>query len=188
MSPACPACALTITVDASLPTVLLGLALLSAAVYIMRDMITLQRQGDSAALVPYLQSLIVPEPERWFTSKFGDTHCGEQRSGPNDCLGPRLAFTYRSLASVLPASFALTFTDLIHEGFTSFEAANYTEQCPGPQRIVPARKLVGGLTTTPFLSRRLSVSCSIANRYTFSGFTMNTRKRHYRSSCTPRAL
>jgi hypothetical protein len=67
-----------------------------------------------------------------------------------------MAFTYRSLARVLPASFSLTVTDLLHEGLTSFEATNYTEECPGPQRIIAARELVGGLTTTPYLSSALS--------------------------------
>jgi hypothetical protein len=119
-------------------------------------MLTLQRNGDSAALAPYLQSLVLPDSERWFVSQFGDVRCGEQQLGPNDCLGPRMAFTYRSLARVLPASFALTLTDLLHEGLTNFEATNYTEECPGPQRIVAARELVGGLTTTPYLSSMLS--------------------------------
>jgi hypothetical protein len=30
------------------------------------------------------------------------------------------------------------------------------EECPGPQRILAARELVGGLTTTPYLSSMLS--------------------------------
>lgn len=123
---------------------------------LMGDMLSLQKNGDTASLAPYLQSLLLPASERWFVSKFGDARCGEQELGPNDCLGPRMAFTYRSLAKVLPASFSLTLTDLLHEGLTNFEATNYTEQCPGPQRIVGARELVGGLTTTPYLSPVLS--------------------------------
>jgi hypothetical protein len=124
--------------------------------HLMGDMLSLQRNGDSTALAPYLQSLILPASEAWFISKFGDTHCGEQQLGPNDCLGPRMALAYRSLTRVLPASFSLTLTDLLHEGLTNFEATNYTEECPGPQRIVAARELVGGLTTTPYLSSVLS--------------------------------
>jgi hypothetical protein len=124
--------------------------------HLMGDMLSLQRNGDSTALAPYLQSLILPASEAWFISKFGDTHCGEQQLGPNDCLGPRMALAYRSLTRVLPASFSLTLTDLLHEGLTNFEATNYTEECPGPQRIAAARELVGGLTTTPYLSPVLS--------------------------------
>lgn len=123
---------------------------------LMGDMLSLQRNGDSATLAPYLQSLILPDHERWFSTRFGVARCGEQQLGPDDCLGPRMAFTYRSLARVLPASFSLTLTDLLHERMTSFEATNYTEECPGPQRIVAARELVGGLTTTPYLSPVLS--------------------------------
>jgi hypothetical protein len=124
--------------------------------HLVTDMLSLQRNGDNGTLAPYLQSLVLPDADRWFTSQFGDVRCGEQQLGPNDCLGPRMAFTYRSLASVLPASLSLTLTDLLHEGLTNFEATNYTEDCPGPQRIVAARELVGGLTTTPHLSSILS--------------------------------
>jgi hypothetical protein len=120
------------------------------------DMISLQQRGDNAAIAPYLQSLVVADPGEWFTSKFGDARCGQQHLDANDCLGPRLAMVYRPSAKVLPASFALTLVDLIHEGLTNVEAANYTEDCAGPQRIVPDRRLVGGLTTTPVLSPSLS--------------------------------
>lgn len=122
----------------------------------MTDMLSLQKKGDVTALTPYLQSLILPDSERWFTSKFGDARCTEQQLGPDDCLGPRMALAYRPLAKALPASFSLTLADFLHEGLTNFEATNYTEPCPGPQRIVAARKLVGGLTTTPYLSSSLS--------------------------------
>jgi hypothetical protein len=64
-------------------------------------MVSLQKNGDTAALTPYLQSLALPDAERWFVSEFGNLRCGEQQLGPNDCLGPRMAFTYRSLAKVL---------------------------------------------------------------------------------------
>lgn len=124
--------------------------------HLMADMLSLQKSGDRAGLAPYLQSLLLPDPERWFTAKFGDARCGEQQLGPNDCLGPRMAFTYHSLAGVLPASFSLTLTDFLNEGLINFEGTNYSEECAGPQRIVPARELVGGLTTTPHLSSMLS--------------------------------
>jgi hypothetical protein len=122
----------------------------------MADMISLQRQGQTGALTPYLQSLILPDSEQWFNANFGDLHCGEEHLAANDCLGPRLNMAYQSLARILPASFALTLTDLINEQLTNFEATNYTEPCPGPRRIVPSQELAGGLTTTPFLSSMLS--------------------------------
>ena len=122
----------------------------------MGDMLALQKQGDATALSPYLKSLVLPDADRWFTSEFGDARCSEKELGPNDCLGPRMALAYRPLAKVLPASFSLTLSDLLHEGLISFEATNYTQECPGPIRIVADRKLVGGLTTTPYLSSVLS--------------------------------
>jgi hypothetical protein len=45
--------------------------------------------------------------------------------------------------------------DLIDEGLTNFEAANIAEECSGPLRIVPDRKLLGGLSTTPMVSPAL---------------------------------
>jgi len=122
----------------------------------MGDMVSLQQRGETAALAPYLQSLILPDADNWFTARFGNLHCGEEHLAANDCMGPRLAYVYRSFVPILPASFALTLADLTHERLTNFEATNYTEPCPGPQRIVGSQKLVGGLTTTPFLSPTLS--------------------------------
>jgi hypothetical protein len=117
----------------------------------MRDMVSLQKRGQTAELTPYLQSLILPQPEVWFASRFGTVHCGEQKLGANDCLGPRIAFTYATITRDLPASFALTLKDLINEGLTNFEATDYTEPCPGPRHIIASRELVGGLTTTQIL-------------------------------------
>jgi hypothetical protein len=122
----------------------------------MGDMISLQTQGQEAALTPYLQSLVLPEAEAWFTSRFGNARCGEALLAANDCLGPRLALAYEAAAPTLPASIELTLKDLISEGLTSFEAVNHTEACAGPLRIIPSLELVGDLTTTPILSSMLS--------------------------------
>jgi hypothetical protein len=40
--------------------------------HLMADMLSLQKSGDSAGLAPYLQSLLLPDSERWFTARFGD--------------------------------------------------------------------------------------------------------------------
>ena len=117
----------------------------------MGDMISLEKRGQTAELNSYLQSLVLPQPEVWFAARFGTVHCEEEKLGANDCLGPRIAFTYATITRDLPASFALTLKDLINEGLTNFEATDYTETCPGPQRIIASRKLVGGLTTTQIL-------------------------------------
>src|SRR5271167_2076705 len=82
---------------------------------LMGDMLALQKKGDVTALSPYLQSLVLPEPDHWFTSEFGDARCADKELGPNDRLGPRMALAYRPLAKVLSASFSLTLSDLLHE-------------------------------------------------------------------------
>jgi len=122
---------------------------------LMSDMIALQKKGDTNTLSPYLQSLVLPNAEHWFIAEFGDDHCGEQNRAANDCMGPRFAFRYRLLASTIPSSLGLTLRDLIHEGLTNFEAANIAEECSSPVRIVPDRKLLGGLSTTPLVSAAL---------------------------------
>jgi hypothetical protein len=122
---------------------------------LMSDMIALQKKGDSKMLAPYLQSLVLPDAQHWFVAEFGDDHCGEQNPGANDCMGPRFASRYQRVARDIPSSFALTLQDLIVEGLTNFEAANISEECSGPVRIVPDRNLLGGLTTTPMVSSGL---------------------------------
>jgi hypothetical protein len=119
---------------------------------LMSDMIALQKQSDTKMLASYLQLLVLPDAEHWFVHEFGDDHCGEQNPGANDCMGPRFASRYERLARDIPASFALTLQDLINEGLTNFEATNIAEECSSPVRIVPDRKLLGGLTTTPMVS------------------------------------
>jgi hypothetical protein len=118
---------------------------------LMRDMISLQRREDSAALASYFQSLILPDPEAWFSSGFGDADCDAQDLGPNGCLGPRIAWYYTATAKTLPDSFALTLADLVHENLTNFESVNQTEQCAGPVQIIPSQKLIGEFTTVPVL-------------------------------------
>jgi hypothetical protein len=131
---------------------------------LMRDMIALQRKGDTKTLAPYLQSLVLPDAEHWFVAEFGEDHCGEQNPGANDCMGPRFALSYQRLARAIPSSFALTLQDLINEGLTNFEAANIAEECSSPVSIVPDRKLLGGLSTTPLVSAGLVAPQSAVHR------------------------
>jgi len=119
---------------------------------LMSKMIDLQKKGDSKVLAAYLQSLVLPDAEHWFVAEFGDEHCDDQNPGANDCLGPRFASSYRGFARDITPSFALTLQDLINENLTNFEATNITQECSGPIRIVPDRKLLGGLSTTPMVS------------------------------------
>lgn len=123
---------------------------------LITDMLNLERQGDKKRLGPLLQSLVLPHAKEWFASNFGNQGCGNPEKGPDDCMGPRLAATYALTANMLSEAAALTLNDLLDEKLTNVEAVNYTEPCPGPQRIHPARKLTDELTTTPILSPVLS--------------------------------
>jgi|GEM_PF-2575970 hypothetical protein len=123
---------------------------------LFKDMLNLENQRDRTRLTLYFQSLVLPHAGEWFTSKFGDQNCGDPQMAANDCLGSRLALTYASTARTLPAAAEMTMRDLLGDDLTNFEAVNHTELCAGPQRIIPARKLVDELTTTPMLSPVLS--------------------------------
>jgi hypothetical protein len=123
---------------------------------LIEEMITLEKRGDTTGLAPYLQSLVLPNPETWFRSKFGDNNCGGEHLAANDCLGTRLALRYAITARNLPAAAALTLSDLVDEHLTNFEAVNHDDLCASPRRIIPASKLVAQLTETPILSDVLS--------------------------------
>jgi len=123
---------------------------------LIKDMLDLEKRGNRAILAAYFRSLILPHAEAWFTSRFGDENCEDKLTTANDCLGPRLALRYASIARTLPSAVAMTTRDLLDEELTSFEAVNYIEPCASPKRIVPEIKFVNGLTTTPILSPVLS--------------------------------
>lgn len=123
---------------------------------LMNDMLALTKKGDSAALALYFDSLVLPHWQDWFRSRFGDENCGAQQMAANDCLGSRLAFAYAAIASKLPTTAAATMKDLLDEKLMSFEAVNYSAPCAAPVRIIPIRKLVADLSTTPILSPVLS--------------------------------
>jgi hypothetical protein len=119
---------------------------------LIQNMLSLYKRGDHAGLKPYLDSLVLPHPDKWFVSNFGDERCGVKQMGANDCLGPRFALSYASTARTLPRVAEKTLADLLAEGLTNFEAMNYVEPCASPQKIVAARKLTDEFTTTPFAS------------------------------------
>lgn len=122
----------------------------------MNDMVELTRRGDATAIAEYSGLLVLPDPENWFRSEFGDANCGAENMAADDCLGPRLALAYASIAKKLPKSFPETLSLLLNERLTNFEAVDYSQPCAAPQYIIPERKLTGDLTTTPILSPVLS--------------------------------
>ncbi|MGC1106389.1 MAG: hypothetical protein WA876_07610 [Candidatus Acidiferrales bacterium] len=125
-------------------------------VAMMNDMLGFAKRGNVVAIEKYSQSFVLPHPEAWFKTEFGDENCRAKHMAADDCLGPRLALTYASTAKMLPISLPKTLNVLLEENLTNFEAVDYSQPCAAPQYIIPARKLVGDLGTTPILSRVLS--------------------------------
>ena len=70
----------------------------------MKDMLKLEKRGDTNALAPYLQSLALPNTDAWFKSIFGDT------------VGAQLALSYEPTARWLPQSMEATLKNLRQEG------------------------------------------------------------------------
>src|SRR5436190_3385471 len=123
---------------------------------LFHDMVSLLQRGERASLLPYLQSLVLPDADVWFKAEFGDKDCENQNLGPNGCLGPRMAWYYSATAKTLAPSFEMTLKDLISEGLINFEVVNQNAECARPQRIQPSSKLIGSFTTVPVLSPVLS--------------------------------
>jgi len=125
---------------------------------LMQDMLQASRNGNSAALTAYFNSLELPDPETWFDAHFGRTNCGDQQLTANDCLGPRLALTYSATSRSLAVAVAKTLLNLLDEKLTTFEAVNYAEPCAYNLRIVPAQNLISQLSTTPIITSSQFVS------------------------------
>ena len=111
---------------------------------LMKDMLKLEKRGDTSALAPYLQSLFLPNPDTWFKSIFGDA------------AGAELALSYGPTARWLPQSMAATLKNLRQESLTDhFEVVDFNKPCAAPSFMsiqgdsenkalgLPALKLLG---------------------------------------------
>jgi len=91
---------------------------------LMKGMLGLEKHGDTTALAPYLQSLVLPNPDAWFKSIFGDT------------LGAQLALSYEPTAKWLPQAMAAALKKLRQEGFAGhFEVVDLNKHCAAPSFI-----------------------------------------------------
>ncbi|HLJ41727.1 MAG TPA: hypothetical protein VKT50_09595 [Candidatus Acidoferrales bacterium] len=96
---------------------------------LMKSMLELEKHGDTNGLVPYLQSLVLPNPDAWFKSIFGDT------------VGAQLALSYEPTAKGLPQAMAATLKNLRQEGFADhFEAVDSNKPCAAPSFMVVQSK------------------------------------------------
>lgn len=88
---------------------------------LMKDMLGLEKRGDTQALAPYLQSLVLRNPNAWFKSIFGDT------------VGTQLTLSYEPTAKWLPQSMAATLKNLRQEGLADhFEVVDFNKPCAAP--------------------------------------------------------
>lgn len=91
---------------------------------LMKDMLKLEKRGDTSALAPYLQSLALPNTDAWFKSIFGDT------------VGAQLALSYEPTARWLPQSMEATLKDLRQEGLADhFEVVDFNKPYAAPSFI-----------------------------------------------------
>ncbi|MFI5073004.1 MAG: energy transducer TonB [Terriglobales bacterium] len=84
---------------------------------LFKEMLKLEKNGDTKALAPYVQSLILPNAAAWFRSAFGDT------------IGAVLAGDYERTRAELPISFPDTLADLLAKHHTDPEAIRFTDSC-----------------------------------------------------------
>ena len=92
---------------------------------LMKNMLKLEKRDDTGALVPYLQSLVLPDPDAWFKSVFGGD------------LGSRLLSSYLRIESDIPKYID---TELIRfasaKGISAAEVFPTCESPPPPAKFV----------------------------------------------------
>lgn len=91
----------------------------------MKDMLKLEKRGDTSSLAPYLQSLVLPNPDAWFKSVFGGD------------LGSGLLSSYSRIKSDIPKNID---TELIR--FASTKGISATEAFPTCEGPPPPAKFV----------------------------------------------
>ena len=110
---------------------------------LMKEMLELEKHGDTNALAPYLQSLVLPSPDAWFKSIFGDT------------VGAQLALSYEPTAKGLPQAMAATLKNLRQEGFADhFEVVDFNGPCASPSFMVESETKSLGLSAVKLLGFR----------------------------------
>jgi TonB family protein len=84
---------------------------------LFKKMLELQKNGDTKALGPYVQSLFLPNSDAWFRSTFGDA------------IGAELAGSYERTRIDLPLSFPDTLRVLQSRHLTSPHAVLFSDSC-----------------------------------------------------------
>ena len=84
---------------------------------LIKDMMKIQKDGDTKNLASYVQSLILPNPNAWFRATFGEQ------------TGAELADSYDRVQMNLPLSFPDTLSQLQKEHMTKLDAIVFTDSC-----------------------------------------------------------
>lgn len=84
---------------------------------LFKEMLKLEKNGDTKVLAPYVQSLILPNSDVWFRSTFGDA------------IGGSLAGDYGRTQAELPMSFPDTLADLVAKHLPDPQAIRFTDSC-----------------------------------------------------------
>lgn len=84
---------------------------------LIKDMLKIQKEEDAKDLSAYTQSLILPDPAKWFTATFGDE------------MGGELAAAYDRTRIDLPLSFPDSLAKLRSKHVGSPHATRFTDSC-----------------------------------------------------------
>ena len=110
----------------------------------MKEMLTLQKRGDTAALAPYLQSLILPHQYSWFRATFGDE------------IGSQLADSYQRTRMQLALSFPNTLVQLTSKHFGNPKAVLFTDSCNPESTIAEYNVLMNRTKEQPLYDVRFT--------------------------------
>jgi len=84
---------------------------------LVKDMLAARKASNEKLLAAYLESLLLPDADRWFEQVFGPEH------------GPPLADFYRQRREQLPSSFALAISEMLMEKREDIQVFRFEEAC-----------------------------------------------------------
>ena len=112
----------------------------------MKDMLKLEKRGDTAASAPYVQSLVLPDAGEWFRATFGDQ------------IGAQLADSYDRLRMNLPLSFPETLNQLNSKHLAHPRAVVFTDSCNADATNTEYQVLISRASAQPLYDVRFTSS------------------------------
>lgn len=111
---------------------------------LINDMMKMQKDSDAKNLATYIQSLILPNPNAWFSATFGDQ------------AGKEMAAAYDRTRLNLPLSFPDTLAQIQSKHLTKIAAALFTDSCDPEERASEYSLLVNRTHEQPLYHVRVS--------------------------------